>query len=87
MQWRVSKSTDSWVLEGTNPTPYYVTLSSVKVGDASAELNTETSMFAPGEHKSLPLKGDSAALGNREVEFSAINDYGAHSNFQVPLSR
>ncbi|MGO4312352.1 fimbria/pilus periplasmic chaperone [Pseudomonas sp. KB_15] len=87
MQWRVSKSADSWVLEGTNPSPYYLTVSSVKVGDASAELNMESSMFAPGEHKSLPLKGASAASGSREVEFSTINDYGALSNFQVPLMR
>ncbi|NUU37830.1 molecular chaperone [Pseudomonas sp. C2B4] len=76
MQWRLIKNTGSWVLEGTNPTPYYLNLSAVKVGRANIELDLTNSMFGPGEHKTFPIKGAMDLADTKQIDFSAINDYG-----------
>ncbi|UVL43186.1 fimbria/pilus periplasmic chaperone [Pseudomonas sp. B21-040] len=87
MQWRLVRNADSWGLDATNPTPYYLNLSAVKVGSASAELDLTNSIFAPGEHKTLPLKGTTDAPGVKQVEFSAINDYGGIQTLIQPLTQ
>jgi chaperone protein EcpD len=84
MKWQLRKSANSWVIEGTNTSAHYLTFNSVKVGSNTVTLNLASSMFAPGEHKSLKLKG-TPAPGINQVELSAINDYGGINNFQLPL--
>ncbi|TPG79605.1 fimbria/pilus periplasmic chaperone [Pseudomonas arsenicoxydans] len=86
MQWRLTKNAGTWALEGNNPTPYYLSLSSIKVGSASAELDLINSMFAPGEHKTLPLKGAVDASESKQMKFSAINDYGGINAVTLPLA-
>lgn len=86
MQWRLVNNAGAWVLDGTNPTPYYLSLSAIKVGSASVQLDLANSMFAPGEHKTFPLKGLTDASGVKEVEFSAINDYGGIQSVTQPLT-
>lgn len=86
MQWRLVENANAWALEGTNPTPYYLNLSAVKVGSVSAELNLKNSMLAPGEHKTLPLNGVINASNAKNVETSVINDYGGIQTITQPLT-
>ncbi|MBV7576693.1 fimbria/pilus periplasmic chaperone [Pseudomonas sp. PDM32] len=85
MQWRLKKNVGGWALEGANATPYFLTWSTIKVGDASADLNLENSMFAPGEHKTLPLKGAYSPSGSSRIEGGVINDYGGISKLEFPI--
>lgn len=57
----------------TNPTPYYVSLVTVKVNGKEVEGD----MVAPGENKKFALPAASA--GNK-VSFEFVNDYGAVNN-------
>ncbi|WP_422420435.1 molecular chaperone [Pseudomonas sp. GZD-222] len=84
MQWRLKNNAGNWVLEGVNTTPYFLTLNSIKVGNASAELNLASSMFAPDERKTLPLKGAYSPSGGSRIEGGVINDYGGISKFEFP---
>jgi len=85
IQWRLKNSAGGWALEGVNTTPYFLTLNSIKVGDASADLNLANSMFAPGERKTLPLKGSYNPASGSRVEGGVVNDYGGTSKFELPI--
>ncbi|MEW9622743.1 fimbrial biogenesis chaperone [Rhodanobacter geophilus] len=65
-------------LEAHNPTPYYVTISSVSFGADGKSLDGATGMIAPFGDLRLPLKGlaKAPAVGT-PVTFATINDYGA----------
>ena len=85
MQWRLKKNAGGWTLEGVNATPYFLTWNSIKVGNASAELNLANSMFAPGERKTLTLKGVYSPSGGGRIEGGVINDFGGTSKFEFPI--
>lgn len=63
-------STSAGKVLATNPTPYYVSLVSIKVNGKEVE----GQMVAPGENKSFALVG--ANTGNK-ITFDFVNDYGA----------
>ncbi|HEM7143858.1 TPA: molecular chaperone [Providencia stuartii] len=65
-------------LKVTNPTPYYITLSEIKVGNKLAKLepklgNTMISPFSDMLYQDIHQKG--------KVQWSAINDFGGKDQF------
>lgn len=71
-------SADSQGLKVTNPTPYYITLSSLRVGATQLKLRMVegSSMIAPYTSAIYPgVRGEGA------VEWRAINDYGGTEIF------
>lgn len=62
-------------VSATNPTPYYVSLVTVKVNGKGVE----GQMIAPGENKKFTLPAISA--GNK-VSFKFVNDYGAVNDIE-----
>lgn len=65
-------------LEVHNPTPYYVTISSLSLGKDSKPLTEINGMVAPFGDLQLSLKGlAQAPVAGTPVLFDTINDYGA----------
>jgi chaperone protein EcpD len=73
LTWRLDRSTN--VLEARNPTPYYVTMTDLKLKQASGARNLGDDMIAPGTTMQFAL--DAAPAGKLEVSYTAIDDYGA----------
>lgn len=71
-------SADPQGLKVTNPTPYYITLSSLRVNDTPVRLLPEegSSMLAP--HATVVYRG---ATRQGRVDWEAINDYGGTEVF------
>ncbi|MBW3512198.1 molecular chaperone [Janthinobacterium sp. NKUCC06_STL] len=80
VQWRAvpASNGDGFALEAFNPSAFHVSIAGVSLIAGAERSQIEGSMVAPGEAmqfalpvlKALPVAG-------AEVEFSAINDYGA----------
>lgn len=87
LQWRVQRDGAGWALQCLNASPYYVTLGKVSVSaggqSVSPTLDINSSMLAPGERKTLPLKGNVA--GNGKVDYTSITDLGALVEHSQPL--
>jgi len=61
-----------------NPTPYYVTISSLSLGAAGKPIDGASGMVAPFGDLRLPLKGLAPApSAGTAVVFTTIDDYGA----------
>lgn len=60
-----------------NPTPYYITLTQLKLNDATPE-NESGLMLAPFGESTLPHKGRTGKLS-----FKSINDFGGFSDAQI----
>lgn len=63
-------------LHVNNPTSYYVTFSSLKLGNKSL---SDTEMIAPQSNLTIPI--DAKTIG-KTVRWSAINDYGGTSSVE-----
>lgn len=72
----------NWKLSGkqisvNNPTPYFITYSSVKIKQGNKVVATKNAdMVAPFSSKSFALNG---AVSGGQVEWSVINDYGGET--------
>lgn len=73
LNWKLLQEGQRWMLEGSNPTPYYVSLTEVTIDDAPDSLGS--GMLGPGETLRLPLAGDPAHAA--QVHYTAVDDYGA----------
>ena len=81
LQWAVSSAdTGGLVVKVANPTPYHVTLTSMKVNGGQQEINPQ--MVAPFGEIALPL---TAVKSPQEVQlnFTTINDYGAETQEEM----
>lgn len=87
LKWSVQRNGADWALECRNDSPYYVTLGKVSVSgggqSVSPALDINSSMLAPGERKTLPLKGALATAGR--VDYTSITDLGATLEYSQPL--
>lgn len=83
LQWRLQRNGAEWALECRNDSPYYVTLGKVSVSGVSPTLDIHSSMLAPGERRTMPLKGALATAG--KVDYTSITDLGATLEFSQPL--
>lgn len=79
----------TWKTEGagvrvTNPTPWHVSLVSIQfktVGNKKYE--TQGKMIAPGESQLYAFSGLSSGVDLKHVSYSAINDYGALTEYNA----
>ncbi|WP_236199683.1 fimbria/pilus periplasmic chaperone [Pseudomonas pseudonitroreducens] len=85
LQWRLQGS----VPEGFNASPYYVSLGKVSLSSGGqsrdVELDINSSLIAPGEHKQLPIKGAALNANGGKVSYSAINDFGGIAEYSQAL--
>lgn len=79
VQWKVlADKNNTYVLQAFNPTAFYVSQSELTLIAAGVKTSSEPGMIAPGETHLFPLPDLKAIPGSgAEVEYSAINDYGA----------
>jgi P pilus assembly chaperone PapD len=88
--WRVLRNAGHTSLEARNPTPYYVSLTSVKLSAAGKTASFDDgAMLAPGQTREIPLAGevDAGADAAAKVVYSAIDDYGGVIEGEARLSR
>lgn len=65
-------------LEAHNPTPYYITITSVTLGVDGRPIQSADGMVAPFGNINLPLQGIAhAPAAGTHIEFTTIDDYGA----------
>lgn len=65
-------------LEVHNPTPYYITISSLSLGASQKAMDGADGMIAPFGTLRLPLKDIAQApVAGTPIVFTTINDYGA----------
>ncbi|WP_447751108.1 fimbrial biogenesis chaperone [Pseudomonas nicosulfuronedens] len=87
LQWSLQRNGAGWTLECRNDSPYYITLGKVSVTaggqSITPTLDINSSMLAPGERKSMPLKG--AVAANGKVDYTSITDLGAFTEHSQPL--
>ena len=80
VQWQVVSSRDGLglALQAFNPSAFYVSLVELELVSGSVRARSEDGMVAPGETRQFPLPTlKTRPAADAQVEFSAINDYGA----------
>ncbi|TLG90793.1 hypothetical protein FEM54_16050 [Pseudomonas edaphica] len=78
LRWQVKQSSSGWVLEGHNPTPYFITLTKAGIVVNGKSYHGENGeMLSPGGRVMFPLKELSGKPGSDvQVDFISINDFG-----------
>lgn len=77
LHWTLTDENGRETLHATNLTPYYVSLSRVKLTDGSGETATsDGGMIAPGETQRFSLTGTVTPATTTTVYYQAINDDG-----------
>ncbi|WP_236448067.1 hypothetical protein [Pseudomonas sp. PA-5-4G] len=65
-------------LQAFNPSAFYVSLVELELVSGSVRARSEDGMVAPGETRQFPLPTlKTRPAADAQVEFNAINDYGA----------
>ncbi|WP_193100301.1 molecular chaperone [Burkholderia sp. Z1] len=86
--WRVVRSdAGRYALAATNPTPYVVNFGNVILKSAGHRHDAGAGYVLPGTTQQFPIKdlaGPPAA--NASVEFGSINDWGAVTDIERPVS-
>lgn len=82
LTWKVVTDGQGHALEVRNPTPYYITFSTVTLTVAGKALTAETSMVEPMGSLKLPVAGLTQAPAGTAIAFSTINDYGSASAYK-----
>lgn len=87
VQWKVvSDQSGGYALQAFNPTAFHVSQSDLVMIAGGEKTLSEPGMIAPGETRLFLLPGlKSMPVAGAEVEFSAINDYGALVPTRKPL--
>ncbi|MDC7815431.1 fimbria/pilus periplasmic chaperone [Pseudomonas protegens] len=84
--WQIGKQGGHAALKITNPSLYHVSLSDVSVqAGATTEQAIDSMMIAPGQSKTIALKGTMNS-NYSNLNFSSINDYGAQDRYSATLS-
>jgi chaperone protein EcpD len=86
MTWQLRRSGEDYVVEAYNPTAFHVSQTELVIMSGTDRHPAQNGMIAPGERKQFRVEGmknrGSAPL---QVEFQAINDYGALIPVTSPL--
>lgn len=86
LQWQLLRQSGTTVLKVNNPSLYHVSMADIKLeAGKQAELVADSTMVAPGEVKTYPIKTLSNDNGVR-LSFSSINDYGAQDQYTTTLT-
>jgi chaperone protein EcpD len=90
VQWQLVPARDGQglALQAFNPTAFYVSLVELELVAGAQRERSEDGMIAPGETRQFVLPALKARpAGDAQVEFNAINDYGALVPTRKPLQR
>jgi chaperone protein EcpD len=87
LQWKVvAQKNGTYGLQAYNPTAFYVSQSDLALVNGGQRVPSEAGMVAPGETHTFALPGLKSMPGpGANVEYSAINDYGALVPTRVPV--
>jgi chaperone protein EcpD len=87
LQWKVvAQQGGSYGLQAYNPTAFYVSQSDLALVAGGQRVTSESGMVAPGETHVFALRDlKSMPAAGAEVEYSAINDYGALVPTRLPV--
>ncbi|MBK5435290.1 fimbria/pilus periplasmic chaperone [Pseudomonas sp. TH32] len=80
VQWQVVSTPDGvgLALQAFNPSAFYVSMVELDLVQGATRARSEDGMVAPGETRQFPLPTlKTRPAADAQVEFSAINDYGA----------
>jgi len=80
VQWRAVPASNGkgFALEAYNPSAFHVSLVALSLVAGAERSESDDGMVAPGETKQFALPSLKVLpVGGAQVEFSAINDYGA----------
>jgi len=93
IQWRVVRNGKTWLAEGRNASPYFVSFSNISLrsdAKASGELATSTGgMIAPGETQNFELAEVPGSLnpsGQVLLRYTFVDDYGAFVDNDAQVS-
>ncbi|WP_286912411.1 MULTISPECIES: fimbrial biogenesis chaperone [unclassified Pseudomonas] len=85
LAWRLETHAGKLSLSVSNDSKFYVSIADIKVGEGKRyEKIVDSTMIGPGEKKSFALGKKNMSI-QHELNFSAINDYGAQQAFEAPL--
>lgn len=78
MQWKVIPQGQGYALQSFNPTAFHVSLVELTLAVGNQRFESDNGMINPGENQVFALPGLKSLPGAAaQVEFNAINDYGA----------
>ncbi|MFZ6045984.1 molecular chaperone [Pseudomonas sp. CR3202] len=83
LRWSLETRGNTAELTVRNPSLYHVSMSDVRLG--KGEVVVDSTMIAPGQQRSFPVK-QMPATNEPELNFSVINDYGAQVPYATRLS-
>lgn len=88
LTFKAAASGQNVTLVAHNPTPYYITISSISLGADKTSIQGADGMVAPFGDLRLPLKGraQAPAVGT-PITFVTINDYGAGDTHKGVIAR
>lgn len=85
--WKVIADGSGYVLEASNPSPYFVTFTNVSFSAGGTAYAAETGMVAPQGALRLAVKSLTQAPANGTlISYTALNDYGASAVFKGAIS-
>lgn len=86
LTWSLQHDAQGWFLQATNPTPYYVHMSTLALRVQGKDFpSAEPPMIAPLSSQRYPISGLTAAPAGGNVQFSSINDAGGVTAQSVSL--
>ncbi|NWK76797.1 molecular chaperone [Aquitalea sp. LB_tupeE] len=84
IEWKLEKKENKWMLTANNKSPYFITLSEIKVKTDSfsgmAKISAQNSMFPPQGTLIFSLNPEKT-IKDSGISFSTINDYGGTSTY------
>lgn len=85
LTWHLQSSAGKVVLQATNPTPFHVSFSGIKLSSGGKKYDVEARMVAPKSSTEMVVKGVTSSPTGATVEYSAINDFGGGIDGKVKL--
>ncbi|MBR7945630.1 fimbrial biogenesis chaperone [Burkholderia cenocepacia] len=88
VRWQVARGTEGrYVLKATNPTPYVVNIGSVQLHSSGHKYDAGAGYVLPGGTQEFPIADlKTLPAADAKVQFGSINDWGASTNNEVPVS-
>ncbi|WP_421535073.1 molecular chaperone [Pseudomonas marginalis] len=88
LQWTLLREGNGFVLQGYNPSDFYVSLAEVALVDGNQRFTAEADMIAPRERHNFALSTlKKAPASHANIKLSAINDWGAYVQSTQPLTQ
>ncbi|EOX8444989.1 fimbrial chaperone [Salmonella enterica] len=76
LTWQAKKVASGAVVHVTNPSPYFVSFSSITLESAGKKYEVAATMVAPKSSADFPIKGLNTPPPSARLEYHAISDFG-----------